>query len=150
MNEQDQKPISDPTTPSPTYRDWREQRSAERWARREARWQRRGIRHSGWFAGILLILLGMVFLLEELNIPFLANWWALFILMPAFWAYMVAWDIYQDNSRLTRRGASSLTVGILLTILTLVFLFNLAAGYFWPVLLILGGLILLGTGFLPE
>ena len=102
------------------------------------------------WVGIAFVLFGIIMILQTAHLVFLNNWWALFILMPAFWAYMVAWDIYQDNSRLTRRGASSLTVGILLTILTLVFLFNLAAGYFWPVLLILGGLILLGTGFLPE
>jgi hypothetical protein len=97
-----------------------------------------------------LILLGVTILLEYLGIPFLANWWALFILIPAFWAYVAAWNIYQDNSRLTRGGAGSLTMGILLTILALVFLLNVNVGLFWPLLLIVGGLVLLGTALLPT
>jgi cation transport ATPase len=138
------------STPPPVYRDWREQRRAEHWARREARWQRHAGRSYGWIGGAILILLGVTFLLQNLGLPYLPNWWALFILIPAFWAYVAAWNIYQDHSRLTRGGAGSLTVGILLTILALVFLLNLDVGLFWPVLLIVGGLVLLGTALLPA
>jgi len=166
MNDQNPNPNPTPSTnvppeatpapgapgnpPPASYHDWREQRRAERWARRERRWQRHAGRHTGWFAGVLLILLGVILLLEQMKIPFFANWWALFILIPAFWAFIAAWDSYQDASRLTRRAAGSLTVGILLTILALIFLLNLAAGIFWPALLIVGGLALLGTALLPE
>jgi cation transport ATPase len=173
MNNQNQEPIPDPnlpespqstpssgpvnppsgapaSTPPPVYGDWREQRRAERQARREAHWQRHAGRPFRWVGGAILILLGVVFLLQNMGIPFLVNWWALFILIPAFWAYNAAWDIYQDNGRLTRGGAGSLTVGILLTILALVFLLNLDIGLFWPVLLIVGGLVLLGTALLPN
>ena len=52
--------------------------------------------------------------------------------------------------RLTCRAAVSLTVGLLLTVLALMFLLNLAGGFIWPALLIVGGLVLLGTAFLPE
>jgi cation transport ATPase len=150
MNDQNPNPNPNPGTSAPVYRDWHEQRRAERWARREARWQRHGWRHTGWFAGALLILVGGILLLEQMNIPFFANWWVLFILIPAFWAFVAAWDNYQDASRLTRRAAISLIVGILLTILALIFLFNIAVGLLWPILLMLGGLILLGTALLPE
>ena len=78
----------------------------------------------------------------------LTNWWAVFILIPAGWAYVGAWDIYQDNGHFTRGGASSLTVGILLTLLAFVFLLNIAVNLFWPVLLIAGGVALLLTGLL--
>lgn len=150
MNDQNQTPISNPSTPPPANRDWREQRRAERLARREARWQRHAGRPYGWLGGVILILLGIVFLLQNMGIPFLTNWWALFILIPAFWAYVTAWGIYQDIGRLTQGVAGSLTVGILLTILSLVFLLNLAVGLFWPVLLIVGGLVLLATAFMPK
>jgi hypothetical protein len=166
MNNPNQEPIPNPnppqspsgsqptgapeSTPPPVYRDWREQRRAERWARREARWQRHAGRHYGWFGGAILILLGVIFLVQNMGYPFLSNWWALFILIPAFWAYVAAWDSYHNNSRLTRGGVSSLTIGILLTILTLVFLLNLNVGLFWPVLLIVGGLVLLGTALFPA
>jgi ABC-type multidrug transport system fused ATPase/permease subunit len=136
--------------PQPTYRDWREQRRAERWARHEARWQRRAGRHTGWFAGILLIGLGIILLLVQLNIPLVANWWALFILIPALWSFVAAWDAFQDASRLTRRGAWALTVGVLLTFLSFIFLFDLVASLYWPVLLIVGGVALVGISFLPE
>jgi hypothetical protein len=150
MNDQNQNTNSDPNTPPHEYRDWREQRRAERMARREARWRRRAGRPYGWIGGAILILLGIVFLLQNLGIPFLMNWWALIILIPAFWSYVAAWEIYQDHSRITRGAAGSLTVGILLTVLSLVFLLNLAIGLFWPFLLIVGGLALLATGLMPE
>jgi len=136
--------------PPPAYHDWREQRRAERWAHREARWQRRAGRHTGWFAGVLLIVVGVVLLLEQMKIPFFTNWWALFILIPAFWAYIAAWDNFQEANRLTSRAAGSLTVGILLSVLAIIFLFNIVVGLLWPALLILGGLALLGTALLPE
>jgi hypothetical protein len=62
--------------------------------------------------------------------------------------YVGAWDIYQDYGHFTRGAASSLTVGILLTLLSFVFLLNIAVNLFWPVLLIAGGVALLLTGFL--
>jgi hypothetical protein len=119
-------------------------------ARHGARWQGHGSRRSGWLWGALLVVLGVALLFENLGLPFLTNWWALFILIPAYGAYAGAWHIYQENSRLTRRAAGSLTTGFLLTVLSLIFLFNLTAGPYWPVLLILGGVALLATGLVPE
>jgi len=164
MNEQNQEPILDPnapaslprsqpsgapaSTPLPAYGDWREQRRAERWVRREARWQRCAGRPYGWIGGAILILLGVVFLLQNLNIPFLANWWALFILIPAFGAFAAAWESYRNSGRLTRGGVGSLVVGGLLAILALALLLNLNVGLFWPILLIVGGLVLLMAALL--
>ncbi len=150
MSEQNSNPISNPSTPPPEYHDWREQRRAERWARREARWRRHAERPYGWIGGVILIVVGMVFLLQNMGIAFLVNWWALFILIPAFWSFVAAWDIYQDNGYLTRGGACSLAVGILLTILSCSFLLNLYTDLFLPILLIVSGLVLLGTAFFPK
>jgi hypothetical protein len=165
MNNPNQEPNPNPNPPQnpsgsqpsgsqestpPVYRDWREQRRAERWARREARWQRHAGRPYGWIGGAILILLGVTFLLQNMGFPFLTNWWALFILIPAFWAFVAAYDIYQDNGKLNSGGAASLTVGILLTILAFVFLLNLNFGLYWPILLIVGGIVLLATAFIPR
>jgi hypothetical protein len=150
MNDQGQPPTPDLNSPNPVYRDSHEQRHADRIARRQARWQSRAGRPNGWVAGAILILLGVVFMLRNMGISSFTNWWALFILIPAFGAYVAAWDIYQDQGRLTRSGISSLTVGIMLTVLAFIFLFDLALGQFWPVLLILAGLVLLVTALLPE
>jgi hypothetical protein len=135
--------------PAGEYRDWREQRRAERWARRQQRWERRGARPYGWIGGAVLILLGVAFLLQNMGFPFLENWWALFILLPALGAFGAAWESYQDQSRLTRGGMISLSGGLLLTLLAFAFLFGLDVGLFWPVLLIMGGLVLLVSALLP-
>jgi hypothetical protein len=150
MNDQNQTPASDQNTPPPTYRDWREQRREERIARHEARWHRHAGRPFGWIGGAILILLGVIFLAQNMGVPLPANLWALFILIPAFWSFVAAWNIYRESSSITRAVSISLAAGVLLTILALIFLFNLAFGLFWPVLLIVGGLIILLTAFLPR
>ena len=143
-------PNPNPNTTPPTYSDWREQRHAEHMARREARRQRHAGRPYGWFGGVVLILLGVIFLLQNMGINFIANWWAIFILIPAFLSYVAAWNIYQDHGRITRGAASSLTVGILLTILAFIFILNLTFGIYWPILLIVGGLLLVATAVFPD
>jgi cation transport ATPase len=166
MNEHKDEPILDPkvsasslesrpsgapaSAPAPAYDDWREERRAERSARREARRQSTGGRRRGWIVGVILILVGVVILLQQVGIPFPTNWWALFILIPAFGGFAGAWESYQNNGRLTRGGAGSLVGAGLLTILALAFLLNLSVGLFWPVFLIVGGLMLLGTALLSK
>jgi hypothetical protein len=150
MNEQNQTPATQSNTPPPTYGDWREQRHAERMARREARWAKHAGRPYGWTGGAFLILLGVIFLLQNLGTPFVTNWWALFILIPAFWSFVAAFENFQDSGMLTRRAAGSLIAGTAFTVLAFVFLSNLAIGLFWPVLLIVGGFAILASGFLPE
>jgi hypothetical protein len=150
MNDQNQNPVPNPDATPPVVHDWREQRQAERMARHEARHQMHAGRHSGWIGGTILILLGVVFLLQNLGIRTLVNWWAIFILIPALWAFVAAWNIYQDNNRLTRGVVSSLTTGVLLTLLSALFLLNVAVGLFWPVILIAGGLVLLIAGLWPA
>jgi hypothetical protein len=146
----DQSPNPNPNPTQPEYHDWREQRHAERMARHEARWQRHAGRPYGWFIGSILILLGIIFLLENMGIQTFANWWALLILIPAFWAFVAAWNIYTDNDRITAGVISSLTIGIVLTILSGISLFNLSLGQYWPILLIIGGLLLLITAVFPR
>ncbi len=147
MNYQNQ--IPNPSTPPPVYRDWHEQRRAERLAHHEARCQRHAGRPYGWIAGAILILLGVIFLLQNIGIPFLANLWALFILIPAFGTFASGWNSYEANGRLTRGGVVSLAWGVMMTILAMVFLFDLNLDLYWPVLIIVGGLVLLGTALLP-
>jgi hypothetical protein len=150
MNNEEQAPVHDPDRPAIESRNWREQRRAERMARREARLQRRGRNSYGWIGGTILILLGVVFLLQNTGVLFPANWWALFILIPAFLTYAAAWNSYRATGRVTRGAAASLAAGIFLTALALLFLFNLTLGLFWPILLIAGGLILLAPALLPD
>jgi Na+/proline symporter len=139
-----------PPQPPPPQGDWRQMRHAERMARREARRQMRGSRSFGWFTGVILVLLGIIFLLQSMGHAVLVNWWALFILFPAFWAFVGAWNIYQEHGELTRGSIASLIIGLLLTLLTVIFLLNLDIGIFWPVLLIIAGLALLFSALYPR
>ncbi len=117
--------------------DWR----AERRQRRE---ERRAARHSGtggtWIAGIILIGLGVLLLLQNLKIFSLTNWWALFILIPAVAAFGTAWRAYQAaGNRLTAAARGELIGGLILLALTAVFLFGLNLGIIGPILLMLAG-----------
>ena len=98
-------------------------------------------RHSkNWSGGLILIGIGVIFLISNTTNFHLHNWWALFILIPAFSNLGGALRNYQDNGRLTRSGRGSLTGGIILSFIAAVFLFSLDWGVVWPIFLIIGGL----------
>jgi cation transport ATPase len=141
----------------PPPRDWREQRHEERLKRHEERLQRReerrqryGGRQSAWFFGAILIVIGVILLLDSLGYKTNLNWWALLILIPTYWTYIAAWNSYQDAGRMTSGAVATLAVAVLLTILTIIFLFNLELGMFWPFLIIIAGLFLIITALFPR
>ena len=153
----DQTPNTNQSPPPPAEKDWRQlrheermKRREERWQMRQERWQMRGGRMYGWFFGVILVVLGAIFLLENMGIYTFANWWALLILIPAFWSFMAAWNIYHYREAFTAGVVTSLVIGILLTLLTVVFLFNLTLGIYWPVLLIVAGLVVVISAFFPR
>ena len=129
-------------------------------SRHEARRQRHEARHEvlggggslTWAAGIILILLGVGFLMQNMgsfSIP-LHNWWALFILLPALGSFEVALRTYKNNgNRLVPSARGSLLGGIVLTLITAIFLFDLNWTYFGPILIILAGISVLAGGMLP-
>ena len=135
-----QSPINDnPSEPADRYE-----------ARRQRREARRATGRS-WIAGLVLILLGAAFLLRNtgiFNFP-LKNWWALFILIPAIGAFDSALRLYRSaDNQLTAPARGSLLVGLVLTFITISFLFNLNLAVFGPVIIILIGIVLLaGTLF---
>ena len=137
-------------SPAQESGDWRNQRQADRAARGERRVERGGRHNFRWLWGGVLIVLGVELLLQNMGFTFADNWWALFILIPAFRSYASAWDQYQHHNRLTRGAAGSLVSGLLFTLLTVVFFFSIDFGIFWPVLLILAGLALLSVGMVPA
>lgn len=93
--------------------------------------------------GIILILLGAVFLMRNTgiyNLP-LNNWWALFILIPAIGAFDTALQTYRNaGNQLTAAAGGSLLVGLVLTFVTIMFLFDLSWTFFGPILIILVGI----------
>jgi hypothetical protein len=122
-------------------------------SRREERRERRIERRNGkeWFAGILLILLGGIVFLQTMNIRMLDNWWALFILLPAIASFSDAWMHYRKaGNRFDKRARGSLFVGLVLTAVTTVFLFDWMWTITGPVLLAAAGLGLIINGMLPD
>src|SRR5512139_253999 len=102
--------------------------------RREARRQRREARladpsrPAAWVAGVILIFLGTLFLLNNtgtFEFP-LKNWWALFILIPAIGSFESALRMYRNaGNQLTAPAQGSLLVGLVLSFVTVIFLFGL-------------------------
>lgn len=95
-----------------------------------------------WVGPIVLIVLGLIFLLDNLGIKLPGNWWAIFILIPAIYALAGAWRIYQQaGGELTMAVVGPLIGGLVLLALTIVFLFNvnLNWGIILPIILIAVG-----------
>jgi drug/metabolite transporter (DMT)-like permease len=126
----DQTPLDDRPAEPPTRREERHERLP-------------------WLGGAILIVLGIVFLLqntESFNLP-LRNWWALFILIPAISALDRGWRAYKrEGNTLSPEARSAFIGAAVLLLLVVMFLFELNWGIFGPVLLILVGVgILLGV-----
>lgn len=100
-------------------------------------------RTGGWMAGLVLIVLGAMFLMRNTG-PFhfpLQNWWALFILIPAIGAFDSAFRTYRAaGSQLTAPARGSLLVGMVLSFVAVMFLFDISWTFFGPILIILVGL----------
>jgi hypothetical protein len=110
------------------------------------RYERR-MRHpaSPWVGGIVLIMIGGILLLQNMNfaIPYLKNWWALFILIPAVGSLANAYSAYRYTGRLDDRARGALIGGGFLTVLAFALMFDISSALIWPMILILGGVSLL-------
>ena len=93
-----------------------------------------------WTGGAVLIGLGVIFLLNNLEIFHLDNWWALFILIPALVNFSTAWNSYRQHGRLTHKARGSVTGGLILSLVAGTFLFGWSWSMMWPVFLIVAGL----------
>ncbi len=103
--------------------------------RRGGRWGEGG----GWFGGILLIFIGGFFLLRNFGVDMPDNWWAVFILIPAFGAFSAAWSMYRRSGELTSGAIGAAAGGVFLVLLALAFFIGLDIGKYWPVILIVLG-----------
>jgi hypothetical protein len=147
MNDQQQTNNSPARDAQPDGYDWRSERYQRRQARRQARAARRG---GAWVGGAVLIAVGILLLLQTLTSLSLEKWWSLILLIPAAGAFANSWRIYQRSDHLSAAARASLLGGILLTMVTAIFLLDLDWTIFGPILIILGGLGLLVSAILPR
>lgn len=107
----------------------------------------------GLVPALVLVGLGAIFLLQNLGaLPALANWWALFLLLPAAGAAGAAWSLYRGaGDRLTPAARRSALGAAAFTAVAAMLLFGLNWGLVWPVFLIFIGLeALAGRGDTPA
>lgn len=132
----------------------------EPYDRHEARRQRRAERReargilggSTWAAGIILIVLGGMFLMQNLGTFYFSftNWWALFILIPALGSLERAYRAYKNTgNQFTAFVRNSAFVGVILLIVTGLFLFNISWAFYGPMLIILVGIGVLLNSMFP-
>ena len=104
-----------------------------------------------WLVGVILILVGVVFLLQNMTSFYLNNWWALFILIPAFGSFSRGWQEVQDaGGKVTLHARSNFIGGVVLTAVAAILLFNLDWAIFGPFLLIAAGAAMLLSSVLPK
>ncbi|MCL4262946.1 MAG: hypothetical protein KJ069_07010 [Anaerolineae bacterium] len=124
-------------------------------SRRERRAQRRADRQAGgfgWFAGLILIVIGGLYLLHDAGyLPALTNWWALFLLLPGAGVLSAALGAYRQNGgHWTSDVLGLLLFSLLFFGMTAVFLFGLNFGWLLPLFLIAAGLLLLFSPKLAQ
>lgn len=96
-----------------------------------------------WTFPVMLILFGIVFLLSNLGIFVLHNWWALFLWFPAVGALEKAWKTWRSRGHITRRVRRHLVGAAVWGLIGGAFLFDLSWGVIWPLLIIVWGVGLL-------
>lgn len=110
-------------------------------------------RGSGVVMGLVLIVLGVGFYFHTMGLftfPF-HNWWALFILIPAIGLFTeTAQRFQQANFSLTPQALRALTGGVVLTLVASIFLFELSWTIAGPAMMVLGGLGVLASSFMPS
>ena len=107
-----------------------------------------GWSHSGGLMpGLILILVGLIFLARNYLGFSLHNWWALFILIPAMNNLGAAWRHYQRSGEIGPHVRREAFWGVLLFMVSFAFLFDLDFGLLWPFFLILAGIGMLLGGF---
>jgi hypothetical protein len=102
--------------------------------------RRRDKEATSWVVGIVLILLGVAFLLENSGyIVLTGNWWAIFIYLAAIASFANAWRSYRTKGEFGATATGSLTWGLVFTVIATIFFFNLVWDLWWPAILVAVG-----------
>jgi hypothetical protein len=100
-----------------------------------------------WMGGLVLILLGAIFLLRNWELAIITNWWAVFLLIPAIGALINGIGTWVEAGRYTSAASSALVGGLIMLVVAVAFLFTLDWSRIWPIFLLIIGLAALVGGF---
>jgi len=101
---------------------------------------RRGSLRNSWIMGVILIIMGGIFLLRSYTSLEMNNWWALFLLIPAVGFFAAAWRRFRAGGEFRKRGfARQIIFGLLFMSLSITFFLELGWKFILPVLLLLLG-----------
>lgn len=92
------------------------------------------------YVGIPMMVLGIVFLVINFTQQSLANWWALFFLVPIAFIVMNALRSRSEVGYLDQGARATLVGAMFMFLLMLVFLFEMDWGKIWPAFLVISGL----------
>jgi hypothetical protein len=99
----------------------------------------------GWVAGLILIVLGVVFMLQSAGIM-VGNWWTIFIFIPALVSFYNSFRAWRKDGRFSAAASGSFTGGLLLTTVGTILALGLDWSKAWPAILIAIGLgLILGS-----
>ena len=98
---------------------------------------------NSWIMALVLIAVGVGLLISNFTSFAFDNWWALFMLIPAFGMFAAVWRDYQENGRLTSKCTGPLIAGLAILVTAVIFLFNLSWSGLWPIAFIFGGIAVL-------
>ena len=98
---------------------------------------------NSWIMALVLIVVGVGLLVSNFNGFSFNNWWALFMLIPAFAMFASVWRDYQENGRLTSKSTGPLIAGLAIIVTAVIFLFDLSWSGLWPLAFIFGGIAVL-------
>ncbi|HLF27494.1 MAG TPA: hypothetical protein VJG32_14260 [Anaerolineae bacterium] len=133
---------------------WLSGRLTRRMERMQRRAERRAARYAGggaWLIGVALIILGVIFMLQNTGVVLIGNGWALFILLPALGSFATAYGAYRNHGgRLNAMARGALISGLVFTAIAAFFLLDLDWGNLWPLWLILAGIGALANALLPD
>ena len=120
--------------------NWRDQRRAERDARRGARHEMMGRNWGGLpIGGLIVIAIGVIFLLGNFGFHLPPHWWAILLLVPAVGLLVTAIRFYRLDNTMGGRVMGPAIGGVVLLVMALAIFFGLNWGLFWPIVLIVVG-----------
>ncbi|MGB1250778.1 MAG: LiaF transmembrane domain-containing protein [Candidatus Promineifilaceae bacterium] len=96
--------------------------------------------NNSWVGGVILIVVGIVFLFVNYTEFHIDNWWALFILIPVAASWSEAFRAMQRDGGVSQEVTNKLTGSLFPLFVACIFLFSWDWGQVWPGFIILAGI----------